>query len=1385
MTDPLRLNLGCGHRKLPGYLNVDREATFQPDRVVDLERFPWPWPDDSVREVLLYHVLEHLGETTESYLSIMRELWRITCHEAAIHIVVPHPRSDAFLNDPTHVRAVTRGGLELFDREKNRAWVAAGAANTTLGLHLGVDFVLESVQDELAEPWKERLAKGELSQEALAEALRNFNNVLSQSRFVLRTRKPEGQGGSIGSASERAGELLTQALAAWQQGEVERCDRLSEQALALDPRRADGWTLSGMARRKLGYPEEAINRYRRAMELQPDFPDPCNNLANLHREQGALREAVACYREALRRKPDFPEAWDNLGGTLQDMGEVEQAIEAFDHAIHLRPDYADAHWDRALALLLTGEFRRGWEGYEWRWQRGEPAPRPFPQPWWDGSDLNGRTLLVHAEQGLGDAIQFLRFLPGLKRGPGQVILEVQEPLLPLLRHFPGVDRLVARGAALPPFDLHIPLLSLPHRLGTTLESLPGREGYLKADPERVRRWQQRLEGPGLKVGLVWAGNPRVRNDRYRSPRLKPLLPLLEIPGLRFFALQKGDGRADLLSCELPPHFVDLGEGIGDLADTAAIMSGLDLVISSDTATAHLAGALGVPGWILLPFAPDWRWLRQRQDSPWYGSLTLFRQETPGDWPGVVRRVSEALRKRIPAKSATVTAATPAQVEALNRALMALQEGRLAEAETLSQQALQVAGNLAEAWTVSGMVQRRAGRVEEAIVRYGKALALRQDYPEAWANLGNAHRERGELARAEGCYRKALALQPSWPEVLSSLSDVLRVLERPQEAADCARQALGLRPGFAEAHNHLANALSRVGETEQALHHYREAMTAQPHLAEAHYNLGVALQEEGRHREAVSHHRRAVALSPRFKNGWYNLGIALQRSGDLTGAVQAYRTALEIDADHGGAVFNLAGVMNGLGRFEEALELFRRAETLQPGRINVAVEITHLQQKLCDWSGLEGLRERILEPALREDSGVPPSPFPFLSLPLPVTPEEELRIAARYAAHVAKGVKKIHAHAAGTGVSRLRVGYLSADFHNHATAHLMLGLFGLHDRKRFEIIAYSFGPDDGSDYRNRIRSDCDRFVDLEACSDAESAQRIHDNGVHLLIDLKGYTRDSRPEILAARPAPVQVAWLGYPGTMGADFIDWVITDATVTPAAQQAFYAERFAVMPHCYQVNDREQPIAAETPSRTELGLPEKGFVFCCFNTHYKIDAFVFDIWMRLLTQVPGSVLWLIDGVAGARQNLRDRARERGVDPQRLVFAPILAKPGHLARQHRADLFLDTRWYNAHTTASDALWAGLPLLTVPGERFAGRVCASILQAAGLGGEGLICPDFESYEKRALELARNPRLLQSIRQKLQRQRTTCPLFDTPRFTRDLEGLYESMWQAFCRGEGRKP
>jgi predicted O-linked N-acetylglucosamine transferase (SPINDLY family) len=543
-------------------------------------------------------------------------------------------------------------------------------------------------------------------------------------------------------------------------------------------------------------------------------------------------------------------------------------------------------------------------------------------------------------------------------------------------------------------------------------------------------------------------------------------------------------------------------------------------------------------------------------------------------------------------------------------------------------------------------------------------------------------------------------------------------------------------------------------------------------ATARNEAGLAAWHRGDLAAAERELRAAIAADAGFAPAYGNLGMVVWDQRRLDEGLAILRKGVEVDPEHVGVRLNLANALTVGNLHGEAIHHFAEVLQRRPAHPQATANLLKPLLDTCRWDDAE----RIVGTLIGRWRAAPSSDVldamtPFTSLLVDVPQAMRLDLARRYAERVAEraaALRPVRRPPRSAG-GRLRIGYASADFHEHATMHLMAGVFEAHDRERFEIHAYSWGIDDGSDSRTRVRAAIEHFHDVRALSHEAIAQRIADDGIDVLVDLKGYTGESRPEVMALRPAPMQVNWLGYPGTMAAPFIDWLIADGVIVPPGEEAGYGERIARLPHCYQPNDRAQAIDPHVPARAECGLPEKGFVFASFNKHYKIERETFATWMRILAAVPDAVLWLLGG--HGEKALRRAAADAGVDPTRVVFAAKAPKPRHLARHALADLFLDTRTCNAHTTASDALWAGLPLLAWPGDAFAGRVAASLLHAIGL--PELVMSDGAAYERTAISLAHDPARLAALRAKLAANRLTTPLFDTARYTRDLEAAYENM------------
>jgi len=609
--------------------------------------------------------------------------------------------------------------------------------------------------------------------------------------------------------------------------------------------------------------------------------------------------------------------------------------------------------------------------------------------------------------------------------------------------------------------------------------------------------------------------------------------------------------------------------------------------------------------------------------------------------------------------------------------------------------------------------------------------------------------------------------------------------RVAECEQYLRSCLSRSPDDVDALHYLGLLCHQSGRMDEAVALIGKAVELAPGAAFLHANFAEALRVSGNLDAALVHARDAVRLDPSHPNFQFNLAKVLEGNGRLVEALDAARRALALRPDWVEALSLNASICFGLDRLDQALDLVRRASALRPDDHPLFILLMRYRAWVCDWVGRSQdvarlaavLEHWVAHPEDAACAGI--NPFVAHEYGLP----RQLRNAVTQAycervlacAGAPLEADRIAPRAART---RLRLGYVSADFHSHPTMHLMRSFFALHDRSRFEVYAYSIGQDDGSEYRREAARSVDRFIDIRAETARASAERMRRDGIDILVDLKGYTHEARPEIFALRPAPLRVAWLGYPGSTGCGLNDYAIVDRIVAPAALAGDYGEKLVWMPNSYQVNDHRQAIAEERPGRAALGLPETGFVYACFNKAYKIEPAVFSAWMRILARVPDSVLWLYSGKSGARANLARAAAADGIDPARLVFGETLPKPQHLARLMRADLFLDTLSVNAHTSASDALWAGVPVLTRPGDTFAARVGASLVAAAGL--PQLACASLEEYENIAVRLANDTAELRAMRQTLA-ARERLPLFDTPRFVRDLEGAYDRMWARYLAGE----
>jgi predicted O-linked N-acetylglucosamine transferase (SPINDLY family) len=716
--------------------------------------------------------------------------------------------------------------------------------------------------------------------------------------------------------------------------------------------------------------------------------------------------------------------------------------------------------------------------------------------------------------------------------------------------------------------------------------------------------------------------------------------------------------------------------------------------------------------------------------------------------------------------------------ALGNAALAM--GDLESAHVAYRTALELDPALAEAANGLGVALRKQGSLAEAIERFKCALRLRPSLTEARANLADAYNDLGveqlqarRFEEAIESLQHALAQDPRCAEAEVNLGEALRQLGRAAEAIAAFRRAVAIDSRLAPAAYGLGRALLDSGNAEGARSILQRAVELDPHLFDARLLLAVAQEQGGDAAAAIATLQSAVALRPGSVAGCFALSTALHRAGRLDAAISGYTQVLAIDPSHAEAHRHQGSALESKGRLSEAALSFENALRVRGDDAAAVAGLVSCGTRMCDWpmvsEGLQRLR------------GLPDgieALHPFVLLAVSDDPQEHLRSSRTIARAAAEKSLRLppcvpYAH------DKIRLAYVSPDFREHPVACLLAALIEQHDRSRFETIALSLNAPDDSPLGQRIQVAFDSFIDVSRVADADVAKLMRDLEVDIAIDLAGFTSGNRNAIFASRPAPVQVNYLGFAGTLGASYIDYILADSQLVRSGEEGHYEEKIVWLPDTYQVNDSHYAVTERTPGRGELGIPEAAFVFCCFNNSFKISERTFAIWMRLLRQVDGSVLWLAGGKAEVERNLRAEALRRGVDSQRLVFAPRVARrEDHLARYRQADLFLDTLPFNAHATATDALWCGVPVLTCTGATFAGRVAASVLQAIGL--HELICSTPEDYEAFALRLATEPGTLAALRERLATNRSSHALFDTDRWRRHVEAAYVTMWERVCAG-----
>ena len=719
-----------------------------------------------------------------------------------------------------------------------------------------------------------------------------------------------------------------------------------------------------------------------------------------------------------------------------------------------------------------------------------------------------------------------------------------------------------------------------------------------------------------------------------------------------------------------------------------------------------------------------------------------------------------------------------------KAIQYHKSGQLCKAEEIYKRILEVNPNHSDTLNLLGVIASQSGNNDIAVNLINKAIQYNHGNPVYYYHLGIILRNQGKSIEAINSYQKSLEIKPDYVESHNNIGVVFIELGELSKALSCFQKALEIKPEYAEAHFNLGTVFKRQDKQAEAISSFQRALEINQNYTEAHNNLGAMFKEKGDFVEAISCFQKALEINPEYAEAHYNLGIVFNSQNNRAKAVFCFQKALEIKPEYADAYHNLGNIFIELGRLTEALSSYQKALEIKPDHAKAFSELFYQLQQLCDWNKLEGMTAKLDDFTTKAlDKGTKTAETPFLNLSRHIDPPRNFAVAQSWSGDIARAMSSLNVHFPFEGrrsrKNKIVVGYLSNAFRNHAMAYLTLSLYGLHNRDEFNIFCYSYGEDDGSYYSTRIRQDCDKFVDIGNLNNADAARCIYDDQVDILIDLRGYTKGCRLEISALRPAPIQVRYLGLEGTTGADFFDYIITDKIVTPEDHAQYYSENFAYLPHCHQINDYAQTISNKYWNRADFRLPEDNFVFCSFSQGYKIEPVMFGTWINILRQVPEAVLWLQRKNEITEKKLRHEAESKGIESSRLIFSEKLPKDQHMQRLELADVALDTRIVNGAATTSDALWSGVPVITLRGNHFSSRASASMLTALGL--PELITLTLKDYESLAINLARNPCKLQLIRQKLKKNRLVEPLFNTTRFTRNLEKAYKEMWKIFAAGE----
>ncbi len=1261
------------------------------------------------------------------------------------------------------------------------------------------------------------------------------------------------------------------------QGKLAEAIACYERALTINPDSAEAYSNMGNALKDQGRLNEAVASCRKAVEIKPDNAEAHNSMGVALNDQGKIAEAAACYQKALSNKPDYPEAHNNIGNIMKEQGKVKEAIAYYKKALEIRPTYYQAHSNLLFTFqygdsrIFGPEYSAKWVFEQHRvWNELHAKPLSGEIQPHENDPTPDRKLRVGYVSPDFHRHSCAYFIEPLFRGHDKSEVEVF-----CYAHLTAPDEVTEELKSLA--DQWRPTVGQTHAeiarqiRADRIDILVDLAGHSANDHLMIFA---RKPAP---IQVTWLGYPDTTG--------------MDVMDYRLTDAEADPEGSDPYFTEtlirLPGGFLcyePLSE-TPDVSDLPALSTGEIVFVSFNNTTKVTENVLGVWSRILkqIPKAhllikskqmadesTEARYFKIFSDngissdrvtilsrmSSRQGHLRLYNQVDialdPFPYNGTTTSC-EALWMGVP----VITLRGERHVGRVGTSLLTrvgLTE-LIAESESdYIAKAVHLAGDLDRVRTLRAALR---GRMQDSPLRNPKAFAqsVEHAYREMWARgerreaSGEGRRVSGKGRRVSGKGREAIGNRrkgkgkgkgkgkdrrkqrkgASRKETEESQGD-------PSPLAACRLPLAACPSPLAPRPSPLAACRLPLAARRLPLAARRLPLAPRP-LPEDIYREGNRLRDQGRTEEAIACYRQAVEMNPEYAEAWNSMGNMFRDQVKPREAMTCYRKALEINPNYVQACNNLGIVLEDQERIDEAILCYREAMRIDPNYGQAYSNLLPQMQLICDWQGYEALSgklDELTEHALK--AGKKALEDPFTSLTRHADPARNFAVARSWVTELFKPLAGLKMNfsfdarrktAQSSDNRRITVGYLSKDFRNHPVAHLTLRLFGLHNRDEFAIFCYSYGQDDGSDYRRQIQTDCDQFVDIREMGYADAASRIYADQVDILIDLMGFTGGSRLGICALRPAPIQATYLGFPGTTAADFMDYIITDRIVTPESHAVYYSEKFVYMPHTFQLNDNTQVISEsrssnasprspirdvedkhlfpdkkrrgqvpgiETLSPTSFigdrndglgdgGLPDGRFVFCSFNQAYKIEPVMFDLWMRILRQVPESVLWLAHANETVKRNLTREAGERGVSPERLIFAERLpAKADHLARHKLAALALDTRIYNGHTTTTDALWAGVPVITLQGTHYASRASASILTAMGL--PELIAHTPEEYEALAMRLATHPDELQAIRRKIAENRTTSPLFDTPGFVRSLERAYEEMWRIFLEGEGPK-